>query len=74
MPNNLMELNDMWEGISQDLGGMPEKKSKRMVLFVPNSQPWNEVVWEYSWTYFSHASVGIDDVDIEQTLNLFVNI
>ena len=74
MPANLMELGDMWEGMSQELGGMPDMRSRRMVLFVPNSQPWNEFVWEYSWTCFSHASVGIDDVDIEQTLNLFVNI
>ena len=74
MPANLMELGDMWEGMSQELGGMPDMRSRRMMLFVPNFQPWDEVVWEYSWTCFSHASVGIDDVDIEQTLNLFVNI
>ena len=73
MPNNLMELNDMWEGISQDLGGMPEKKSKRMVLFVPNSQPWSEITWEQLWNNPSRAGQGLSEIDIEQTLNVLVN-
>ena len=72
MPSSLAELSDMWEGISQDLGGMPEKRSKRIVLFVPNSQPWNEIVWNQSWQNFSKAGKGLDDVSIEQTLEMLV--
>ena len=68
MPANLMELGDMWEGMSQELGGMPDMRSRRMMLFVPNSQPWNEVVWCQSCSWFSEAGIGITDDDIDMIL------
>jgi len=58
----------MWEGMSQELGGMPDMRSRRMVLFVPNSQPWNEVVWCQSCSWFSEAGIGITDDDIDMIL------
>jgi len=39
-----------------------------MVLFVPNSQPWNEVVWCQSCSWFSEAGIGITDDDIDMIL------
>ena len=68
MPANLMELGDMWEGMSQELGGMPDMRSRRMMLFVPNSQPWNEVVWCQSCSWFSEAGIGITDDDIDMII------
>ena len=73
MPGSLAELSDMWEGISQELGGMPERRSKRIILFVPNSQPWSEITWEQLWNNPSRAGQGLSEIDIEQTLNVLVN-
>ena len=69
MPANLEELGHMWEG---ELGGMPNKRSKRIVLFAPNVQPWNEIVWNQSWQLYSKPD-GLADVDINILIDIACN-
>lgn len=74
MPANLAQLGDMWSGYSQEMEGMPEGRAARMVLFVPNEQPWSDMqVWNNVWTSFSKAGKGLEEVDIDLAINLLVN-
>ncbi len=73
MPANLAQLGDMWCGASQELGGMPEERAARLVLFAPNVQPWSDMqVWNNVWASFSQAGKGLEDVDIEMAIQLLV--
>lgn len=73
MPNSLAELGDMWTGASADLGGMPEERSARLVLFAPNVEPWVSMqVWNNVWASFSQAGRGLEDVDIDMAIQLLV--
>lgn len=73
MPSTLAELGDMWKGCSQSLGGMPDERATRMVLFVPNVSPWTEMqTWNNVWTSFSKAGTGLEDIDIQLAIQLLV--
>ncbi len=74
MPANLAQLGDMWSGCTQELEGMPEERSARLVLFAPNVQPWCDMqVWNNVWASFSKAGEGLGDVDIDMAIQLLVN-
>ena len=74
MPDDLAQLGDMWSGCSQELGGMPDEKTARLVLFTPNVQPWCDMqVWNNVWTSFSKAGVGLEELDIDMAIQLLVN-
>lgn len=74
MPATLADLGDMWLGCSQALGGMPDSRAARLVLFVPNVDPWTSMqTWGNVWTSFSQAGKGLDEVDIDMAIQLLVN-
>ena len=69
MPVDLAQLGDMWAGCSQELGGMPDERSARLVLFAPNVQPWCDMqVWNNVWASFSKAGKGLAEVDIDMAI------
>ena len=73
MPADLAELGDMWSGCTQELGGMPDEKSARLVLFAPNVKPWCDMqVWNNVWASFSKAGAGLSEVDIDMAIQLLV--
>nr|WP_295305991.1 vWA domain-containing protein [uncultured Blautia sp.] len=73
MPANLAELGDMWSGCTQELGGMPDEQSARLVLFAPNVKPWCDMqVWNNVWASFSKAGAGLSEVDIDMAIQLLV--
>jgi hypothetical protein len=74
MPRSLAELGDMWAGSSQSLGGMPDEKSARLVLFAPSRTPWVDLqVWNNVWAAFSQAGRGLEEFDINMAIELLVN-
>lgn len=74
MPADLAQLGDMWSGCAQEMAGMPEERSARLVLFAPNVQPWCDMqVWNNVWASFSKAGKGLEDVDIDMAIQLLVN-
>ena len=73
MPANLAELGDMWSGCTQELGGMSDEQSARLVLFAPNVKPWCDMqVWNNVWASFSKAGAGLSEVDIDMAIQLLV--
>ena len=73
MPADLADLGDMWSGCTQELGGMPDEQSARLVLFAPNVKPWCDMqVWNNVWASFSKAGAGLSEVDIDMAIQLLV--
>ena len=71
MPADLAQLGDMWSGCSQEMSGMPEERSARLVLFVPNVQPWCDMqVWNNVWPSFLKAGVDLEEIDIEMAIQI----
>lgn len=74
MPSSLAELGDMWAGESQELAGMPDPRSQRLVLFAPKVSPWTDIqIWDKVWTCFSMAGGGLEEVDTDLAIQLLVN-
>lgn len=73
MPADLADLGDMWSGCTQELGGMPDETSARLVLFAPNVKPWCDMqVWNNVWASFSKAGAGLSEIDTDMAINLLV--
>lgn len=73
MPSDLAQLGDMWSGCMQEMAGMPEERSARLVLFAPNVQPWCDMqVWNNVWPSFSKAGKGLEEIDIDMAIQLLV--
>ena len=73
MPKSMAELSEMWAGVSQTLGGMPEERSARLVVFAPNATPWNELPsWNRVWNCFSQAGKGLSEFDTDAAIQLLV--
>ncbi len=50
MPKDLAELGDWWGGFSEDFKGTYSYKAGRLVVFAPDTAPWNEMeVWNRCW-------------------------
>lgn len=74
MPGSLAELGDMWSGCGQEMRGMPEQRSARLVVFGPNVSPWSDIqVWNNVWTAFSQAGKGLAELDIDMAIQLLVS-
>lgn len=74
MPATLAELGEMWAGASQELGGMPDPRAARLVLFTPNCEPWTSMqTWNNVWTFFSKAGSGLNEVDTDTAIQMLVN-
>lgn len=74
MPATLADLGEMWAGTSQELGGMPDLKAARLVLFTPNCEPWTSMqTWNNVWTFFSKAGSGLTEVDTDMAIQMLVN-
>lgn len=53
MPQNIDELNAMWDGTSENIQGMPLDRGERLVLVVPNIHPWIDLqIWNNVWPCF----------------------
>ena len=66
MPSNLEELEEMWDGTSQEFKGMPDDRDSRIILFTPNSWPWNNIDrWCYCLPCCCKPNDGLSDVGME---------
>ena len=74
MPETLAQLGEMWANASQELSGMPEERSARLVMFAPNVSPWCDITsWNNVWNAFSPAGTGLNNVDTDMAIQLLVN-
>ena len=74
MPADLAQLGDMWSGYGQEMRGMPEGNSARLVLFAPNENPWCDMqVWNNVWPAFSKASQGLEEIDMNMVIQFLVS-
>lgn len=53
IPVDIARLGSWWEGNDQTLSSTYQAKAGRLVAFVPNAEPWNELqVWNRYWPAF----------------------
>ena len=68
MPADLAELHEWWEGQSM------ERRSKRLLLFAPDTDPWCDMVdWTNTFHQASQAGRGCSDTDIDTCIHMLVN-
>ncbi len=68
MPADLAELHDWWEG--QEM----EKRAKRLLVFAPDMEPWNNMVdWTNTFHTASQAGKGCTEADMGVCITLLVN-
>ena len=73
MPNNLEELEEMWNGTSNTLKGMPDRKAKRIGIFAPDVWPWNTIAeWDQCFWNPCRGGCGLSDVSIYDVVNIIV--
>jgi hypothetical protein len=73
MPDNLSRLGAWWEGTDQEFYSAYDKRSGRLVAFVPSAEPWVELqAWNRYWPAFSPAGTGLDNVNIQGAIDLLV--
>ena len=73
MPADMAQLGAWWEGTDQTLSSTYQPKAGRLVAFVPNATPWEDMqAWNRYWPAFSPAGTGLSDVDIQSAIDLMV--
>ena len=73
LPNSLAQLGAWWEGTDQEFSGSYRRKAGRLVAFVPNATPWNELKsWNRYWPAYSPAGTGLDNVNMQGAIDLLV--
>ena len=72
MPNNLEELQNMWNGVGQY--GMPGQRSKYLIVFTPIADPWDEMeeVWDNTWVYYYQGCNGLTWESVDIVVGLIV--
>lgn len=73
MPRSLSELSEMWEGESQSFYGNYQISAGRLIAFVPNSSPWDELsTWSRCWPMYSRAGEGLKEIDMDTVFDVLV--
>jgi len=70
MPKTMAELSDMWDGISQELPGMPDQKAKRFILFAPDAEPWNSMIWDNTWYNECRCDHILSEVEMDMVITI----
>lgn len=67
MPKNLDELTDAWDALPL--------ASRRLLLYAPDAEPWNEIggSWEQTIHYPSEAGKGLEEHDMDTILEAIAN-
>lgn len=72
MPQNMDELTDMWDAPQ---GALMARASKRLVLFAPDCEVWDEI--SSNWTEVMHwpakAGAGLSEADYSTILDTVMN-
>lgn len=68
LPASYEELNEIWEGQEMEL------KAKRLILFAPDAEPWNEMqFWTNTIHQPSEAGAGCSEAELDVCIRLLVN-
>lgn len=73
MPKSFSELSEMWEGESQSFYSNYQISAGRLIAFVPNSSPWDELsTWSRCWPMYSKAGEGLREIDMDTVFDVLV--
>ena len=73
IPEKMSELSEWWEGTNQYFRGNYLPEAGRLLAFVPEMSPWNDMItWDRYWPAFSQAGDGCNNVDIQNVIDVMV--
>lgn len=74
VPGSMQELFQQW-GHAQSASGLMENSAKRLLLFAPESQPWEAIADEWNHTLFfpSEAGDGLEEWEMDEIINTIAN-
>lgn len=72
LPTSLDELTDLWE---EDEFGPMEYSAKRLLLYAPETRPWDEIssAWSNTLHYMSRAGEGLADYEFREIIESIAN-
>lgn len=72
IPQNLDELTEMWESPN---GDVMEYAAKRLLIYAPDTYPWNVIssTWSNTLHYLSNAGEGLNDHEFRQIIDSIAN-
>ena len=75
MPIDLNHLAGWWHGTNCTLNSTYSARSGRLVLFVPQCEPWEEIMtWSGTFGVFVPAGYGLAGVDLSKELQPFFEL
>lgn len=74
IPANWSEFSEWWMAGDQSVEGMPEQRSKRMILFAPDAEAWQKIAstFDLIWHVISKANQGCEEFDIQEAISVLV--
>ena len=74
IPTTIDQLTDQWGFASSQVAKM-ENAAKRLLLFAPDTTPWNEIAADWNNTvYFpSNAGTGLEEVELNEIVDVIAN-
>jgi von Willebrand factor type A domain len=74
VPSTIDELFERW-GYSSSQSARMENSAKRLLLFAPDTTPWNIIAADWNNTIFlpSKAGDGLEEVELQEIINAIAN-
>lgn len=74
IPASIDELFELW-GYSSSQEARMENSAKRLLLFAPDTTPWNVIAADWNNTIFlpSKAGDGLEEVEMQEIINAIAN-
>lgn len=74
IPTDLEELHEEW-GYARSQAARMDNSTKRLVLFAPDKEPWDEIgeEWNMCMYFPSQAGDGLEEFEMDQIINTIAN-
>lgn len=74
VPHSMEELFSQW-GHAQSSDALMENSAKRLLLFAPEDQPWEDIADQWNHTLFfpSEAGEGLEEWEMDEIINTIAN-
>jgi hypothetical protein len=74
IPANIDDLFEAW-GYPSSQGSTMENAAKRLLIFTPDTEPWNVIAADWNNTIFlpSQAGDGLEELEMEEIINAIAN-
>ncbi|RMI41437.1 vWA domain-containing protein [Streptomyces triticirhizae] len=74
IPRSYDDLFELW-GYAGSQGAVMEQSAKRLVLFAPDEQPWEDIAkdWDLTLQFPSKAGMGLEEFEMSEIIDTIAN-